>query len=81
MPDWEVTATTIYCENVDDEVTLIVTGDGTARCSGRRKYENPKSDVKRALQSKSRSAGKHLQCSGDACPSVKQYHDKMMAEK
>jgi hypothetical protein len=38
MVDWEITATTIYCKAVDDEVTLLVSADGTCRCTGRQKY-------------------------------------------
>ena len=35
MPDWEVTATTVHCDAVDDEVTILVNGDATARCTVR----------------------------------------------
>jgi hypothetical protein len=38
MVDWEITATTIYCESVRDEVTLLVSGDGSCRCTGRDKH-------------------------------------------
>ena len=38
MVDWEVTATTIFCDDVDDEVTIIVNGNGTVKCTGAQKY-------------------------------------------
>jgi hypothetical protein len=41
MVDWEITATTIYCEAVKDEVTLLVSADGTCRCTGRQKHARP----------------------------------------
>ena len=38
MVDWELTAKTVYCESTDDEVTLLVSADGTYRCTGCEKY-------------------------------------------
>jgi hypothetical protein len=81
MVDWEVTATTIFCEAVDDEVTLIVSGNGSAKCSGRQKYDNPAKDTKKTLATKSKSSGKQLGCKGESCVTVKQYRDKMLGEK
>jgi hypothetical protein len=80
MVDWEVTATTIYCEAVDDEVTLIVNGAGTAKCTGRQKYENPLKDVRKTLAAKSRSLGRKLSCYGEQCAIVKQYRVKVAGE-
>jgi hypothetical protein len=81
MVDWEVTATTIFCEAVDDEVTLIVSGNGAAKCSGRQKYENPQKETKKTLAGKSKAAGTQLSCKGESCATVKQYRDKMLGEK
>jgi hypothetical protein len=81
MVDWEVTATTIFCEAVDDEVTLIVSGTEAVKCSGRQKYENPTKEVKKALAARGKSSGKQLGCKGESCPAVKQYRDKMLGEK
>jgi hypothetical protein len=36
--DWRVTATTIYCAAVADEVTMMVYRDFTTRCTGLAKY-------------------------------------------
>ncbi|MFC1902066.1 GYD domain-containing protein [Chloroflexota bacterium] len=41
MVDWVITATTIYCDAVDDEVTLLVHKDGTVKCIGHSKYAKP----------------------------------------
>jgi hypothetical protein len=81
MVDWEVTATTIFCEAVGDEVTLVVYGNGAIKCSGRQKYDSPAKDVKKSLAAKGKSSGKQLACKGEGCVTVKQYRDKMLGEK
>ncbi len=37
-PDWEITATTVFCDTVSDEVTLMVYADGACKCTGSRKH-------------------------------------------
>jgi hypothetical protein len=34
MTDWQLTATTIFCEDFNDEVTIMVYKDGKTRCTG-----------------------------------------------
>ena len=41
MVNWIVTATTIYCDAVADEVTVIVDKDGVLKCTGYTKYYKP----------------------------------------
>ncbi|MCJ7791782.1 MAG: hypothetical protein MUP49_05195 [Dehalococcoidia bacterium] len=36
--DWQVTATTIYCDAVDDDVTILVYKDWSTKCTGYKKY-------------------------------------------
>jgi hypothetical protein len=81
MVDWQVTATTIYCESVDDEVTLIIKSDGSLTCSGRQRFEKPGKEADKVLKQKSKITGKQLKCTGDSCASLKQYRDKMLGEK
>jgi hypothetical protein len=81
MVDWEITATTIFCESVDDEVTLIVSGDGTVKCGGRQKYEKTSKETNKLLKDKSKAMGKQLKCNGEACNIMKQYRDRMLGEK
>jgi hypothetical protein len=81
MPDWKTTATTIYCNAVDDEVTLIVTADGTARCTGQQKYAKPNKETAREMKKKSRKSGKPLGCSELECSRVVQYRDRLLGEK
>ena len=81
MADWEITATTIYCDAVDDEVTLIVSADGTVRCTGQQKYDGPDKETARAMKKKSQQSGKLLGCAGDECSTVVQYRDSLLGEK
>ncbi len=66
MVNWQVTATTIICDATGDEVTIMVYKDGALKCTGEK--SNP---------DKSRPAP----CRVDACPQVKSYRDKLMAEE
>jgi len=81
MVDWEITATTIYCEAVDDEVTILVSRDGTAKCTGRQKYSRPDKETARAMKVKSKQLGKPLACEGDACARVTQHKDELLGKK
>jgi hypothetical protein len=40
MVDWQITAKTIYCDSVKDEVTIIIKKDWSAICTGSVKYQN-----------------------------------------
>ena len=81
MVDWEITATTIYCEAVDDEVTILVARDGTAKCTGRQKYGQPDKETARAVKKKSKQQGKLFACEGDACARVTQHKDELLGKK
>jgi hypothetical protein len=79
-PDWEITATTVYCDAVDDEVTLIVYADGTFRCTGRDKYFKPDKETYRAMKKKSRGRGQ-LRCRDNDCTLVKDYRDNILGRE
>jgi hypothetical protein len=81
MVDWEVTATTIYCEAVDDEVTLVVTQDGNVKCSGRQKYEKPGKETAKTMQKRRRHLGRQLDCEGSQCARATQYRDGLLGKK
>jgi hypothetical protein len=81
MVDWEVTATTIFCDAVDDEVTVIVSQDGTVKCTGRQKYSQPGQETAREMKRKSQQLGKQLACKEDECSRVIQYRDKLLGQK
>ena len=73
MVDWEVTATTIYCDSVDDEVTLIVHKDFSVKCTGYIKY----SESRKNKQSRRRLTS----CTGLECPQIAHYKEKLLAEE
>lgn len=81
MADWVITATTIYCDAIDDEVTLIVYRDGTSKCTGYQKYSKPDKETARAIRIKGKQLGKRLRCDGLECYRVTQYRDKLFAEE
>lgn len=82
MADWQVTATTIYCDAVDDEVTILVYKDGSMRCTGYRKYvENPDKETAQMLKKKGKRLGRNLKCEGPQDYRVTSYRDKLTAEQ
>jgi hypothetical protein len=82
MADWQVTATTINCDSVDADVTLMVDGDGGVRCAGMLKYLTRMTpNTKRQLKQRSRQQKRPLACEGDACQRTVTYRDRIFAEE
>lgn len=81
MTDWQITAKTIYCDVVDDEVTLLVYRDGSARCTGFTKYNQPDEITRSLIKRKSRRLKRAIKCEKELCPSVEQYREKILAEE
>jgi hypothetical protein len=81
MADWVITATTIYCDAIDDEVTLLINRDGTSKCTGYNKYGKPDRATARAIKVKGKQLGKQLACEGLECYRVTQYRDKLLTEE
>lgn len=80
MVDWQVTATTIYCDAVEDEVTLMVYGDWSVQCTGYRRYGESVAG-QAALKSRARRTGRPLGCSGPECPRAVEYRARLLAEE
>ena len=79
MVDWQVTATTIYCDAVDADVTIMVYKDGTAKCVGNKRYgESVSKDTAKMLKKKAKKLGRELKCEGPECPRVVTYRDKLL---
>ncbi len=68
MVNWQVTAKTIYCETVQDEVTILVYKDGTAKCTGFKRY------------GESKARGMQAKCNAD-CSLVTEYKNRLFAEE
>ena len=81
MVDWQITATTIYCDDVDDEVTVIVQRDGSVRCMGFAKYDKPDRGTAGVMKRKSRQLQRQLECTGSECRRVTDYRDRLLAEE
>ena len=81
MVNWQVTVTTIYCEAVDDEVTIMVYKDGSAKCTGYGKYGESGKEIRNLLKKKSRQLKRQLECAGLECYRVAQYKEKLFAEE
>ena len=81
MADWQITAKTIFCEAVDDEVTILVQKSGATHCTGCRKYGQP-NDITRALiNQKTRQLNRSIKCEGEGCLRVSEYKNQILAEK
>ncbi len=81
MASWKVTATTIYCDTVDDEVTVLVYKDFSIKCTGYTKYFKPTKEIDSLLKKKGKQLGHQLLCQGLECPRVIQYREKLSREE
>lgn len=81
MVDWEITATTIFCDAVDDEVTIMVSRDGTVKCTGQQKYIRPDKETLNTLKKKSKQVGKQFGCQGAGCTRITQHRDELLGKK
>ena len=76
---WQVTATTLECEMVDEYVTIMVYGDWSCRCTWWAKYKGAAGGQgqKFAKQIKAKIA----RCQGPDCRYVVGYRDKLISEE
>lgn len=81
MLDWQVTATTIYCDAIDDEVTLLVYKDGSAQCTAYQRYGKPDKETVKLMREKERQLKRRLACEGLECYRLVQYRDKLFGEE
>lgn len=81
MTNWQVTAKTIYCDAVDDEVTVLIYRDFSVRCTGCQKYQSPDQLTRQSIKARQRKSGRRIACEGEGCPRVTAYKDKIQAEE
>lgn len=81
MVNWKVTATSVYCDDIGDEVTIMVYKDWSVKCTGYTKHEAPDKGTLALLKKRSKRLNRELKCSGLGCPRVIQYRDKLSAEE
>jgi hypothetical protein len=80
MTDWQITAKTIFCEAVDDEVTVIVHRNGAVHCTGCRKYDQPNDITRILVKEKTRKIKRAVKCEGESCPRVTGYNNQIQTE-
>jgi hypothetical protein len=78
---WQVTAKTIYCDAVDDEVTVLVYKDFSVHCTGYKKYNHPSDFTSSLIKKKERLLRRILKCEGEQCPRVIGYKEKIQVEE
>ena len=71
MVNWQITAKTVYCEAVGEEVTIIVKKDWSVQCTG---YRDSQEGAPNRLY-------KADECEGLGCNRIKQYRDQLRAEE
>ncbi len=81
MVNWQVTATTVYCDAVDGEVTLMVYKDGSGKCVSFERYGKPNKEMAKLMRKKGKELGRKLECAGPECQGVTRYRDKLFAEE
>jgi hypothetical protein len=81
VSNWQLTATTIYCDAVDDDVTLLVDKSLNIRCTGYARYvTNLDKETAKIFRDKSRRLGRNLKCDGPQDFRVTGYRDRLIAE-
>ena len=75
MTDWKMTATTIFCDDMNDEVTIMVYKDGKTRCTGYDLFIKLNAGVKRKRELTD------IECNGPVCHRVTAYKEKLCAEE
>jgi hypothetical protein len=78
-PNWQMTATTIKCEAVIDEITIMVYPDGSVKCASYLKYGATDKKTLAALEKKAKKMGLAPKCEGPLCHRITDYRDKIMA--
>ena len=81
MPDWQITAKTIFCAGVDDEVTWLVFRNGATRCTGCQKYQHPNDITRQVIRAKTRRLKRQISCEGENCPRISVYKDQILGEE
>jgi hypothetical protein len=82
MVDWQITATTIYCDAVDAEVTIMVHKDWSTRCAICEYREGFTKHMGNKMLKKTRKKlNRELRCEGPECCRVIAYRDKLFSEE
>lgn len=82
MVNWQITARTLYCDCVADEVTLLINSDGSFDCTGFQRYGTDTVDSSRARREHSKITSQTIACTGKSCKILNDYAaDVLSGEK
>jgi hypothetical protein len=81
MAGWQTTETTIYCDAVDEEVTIVVYKDWSVKCTGYGKYGEGSGGKTNLLKKRSRQLKRQLKCEGLECNRVVEYKGKLHSQE
>ena len=76
---WQITATTIHCDYVEDDVTIMVDKDWTTRCAWYRRYKQRTLEDGKKFDKTIKV--KTARCLGPECPLVIKYRDKLIQDE
>ena len=80
MVDWQVTAVTINCSAVAEEVTIIVKNDWSVKCTGFEKIAHSR-QARIEMLKRSINLKRALDCKGMQCPQIMEYIQKLQTEE
>lgn len=80
MTDWQVTAATIHCDAVGEDVTIIVYPDWSTKCTGLVKYTTSR-DARFNLVKRSLELRLSLDCQQADCARIPEYVEKLKSEE
>jgi hypothetical protein len=77
MVNWQITAATLRCDVVDEEVTLLIHKDWSVKCTGYPKHTRAVSSAIGSSNRNRRGDG----CRGPGCPLARDYLKKLQDEE
>lgn len=89
VPDWQVTATTIICDRVAHEATIMIYKDWSAACAYHKSWGPIRRETKKGIGMAMAKIGfgseeQHLpaDCPGpEKCPNIDEYREKLYQEE
>jgi len=82
MSSWQVTATTIHCEWVGEDVTVMIYKNGSAKCTGQSKFfETIAKGKSKLVEGKGNKVDLKLKCIYPSICGLTNYKDKILAEE
>ncbi len=73
MVNWQVTAATLRCDVIGEEITLLVYKDWSVKCTAYSKFT--------AARDKARRDGSSQRCEGTQCKIASDYVKKLQSEE